>query len=795
LEASQIKESTEKMRKLFWVLLIILVLPGGVPAATGPSAAPEGKTIRDMLIQPWGKLFWIERKGGKYRMGDPSSKYDGNLNFEDLTFDISNNKVLANVGIQGLIKNLTIYRDSYRVSTSPGNLPGVWMAKDNSSFGPYSFKIHIEGNSYDLANVDWDFRTGLLDNIFPITELRDPQGRFLVRLLTFTPVSADGSERIRGVVYGLQLENISREHLAGSVELPEMFANQRQDFSKHPIHMWEPFEFEFGIGDSKSFQRETKFQLAPGEQTWVPLILYMAGDSTVEEVNQKGTAAWLAESWTYYRRLLGRLEISGDGYLAEFFERQLLQAFSSIAMSASGKLAGTNWGSYPATREIWMKDAYYSCLPIAMLDPSLAKPILFWFTEFGIRQKGSILQGGINHSLSLSVASLVLGGMYYDLTGDKAFFLAHPEFKKNWDSLVTQMIASRTDVNIWLFPSRFISDGALEGDYHTGTNVVVWRALMAYSRLLAEVFGDARGGQQYAEIADMVHAAILAKTVIEGPYGRQFIEGVDQNGTPPRLISDGEESDTTLIPFYGFLPCDNDIYLHYMRFSMSEHNQAYQPLVRAITWAGSPATPLTDRVPATAPGYMKGIALGNDGNELFGEHGYYSEVRCVTDADGSVFWWPFGWNSNPPVWDYDHPVRRSIPGKAGWFAGVHSMVFMSRFLGVDYNAPEGKLRFTPSPLLGNRFQWSGFPLGNDRFSVSYERNGTTVRVSAVCESGKSMDLEALVPVENLGGALVLLVDGVRQNVPPKSRYLGRDTILVRTRVPAGKAVKIVAEGK
>jgi hypothetical protein len=783
------------MGKLLWILLIILILPGGSPAATGPSAAPEGKTIRDMLIQPWGKLFWIERKGGKYRMGDPSSKYGGNLNFEDLTFDISNNKVLANVGLQGSIKNLTIYRDSYRVSTSSGNLPGVWMAKDNSSFGPYSYKIHIEGSTFDLAKVDWDFRTGLLDNIFPVTELRDPQGRFLVRLLTFAPISADGLERLRGVVYGLQLENLSRGNLAGSVELPEMFANQRQDFTKQPIHMWEPFEFEFGLGDSKSFQRKIKFQLAPEGNVWVPLILSMAGDSTVEAVNQKGTAAWLAESWAYYRRLLGRLDISGVGYLSGFFERQVMQALGSIAMSASGKLAGTNWGSYPATREIWMKDAYYSCLPIATLDPSLVKPILSWFNEFGIRQKGAVLEGGINHSLSLSVASLVLGGMYYDLTGDKAFFLAHPEFKQNWDSLVTQMVTSRSDQILWLFPSRYISDGALEGDYHTGTNVVAWRSLKAYSRLLTEVFGDPGGGKHFAEIANKVHEAVLATTVIDGPFGRQFIEGVDKNGKPPRLISDGEESDTTLMPFYGFLPCDNELYLHYMRFSMSEFNQAYQPLVRAITWAGSPATPLADRVPATAPGYMKGIALGNDVNELFGEHGYYSEVRRVTDADGSVFWWPYGWNSNPPAWDYDHPVRLSIPGKAGWFAGVHSAVFMSRYLGVDYDAPKAKLRFMPSPLLGNCFQWSGFPLGNDRFSVSYERKGTTVRVSAVCESGKSMDLEALVPVDDLGGSFVLMVDGIRQDAPPKSRYLGRDTILVRTRVPAGKAVKIVAEGK
>ena len=111
---------------------------------------------------------------------------------------------------------------------------------------------------------------------------------------------------------------------------------------------------------------------------------------------------------------------------------------------------------------------------------------------------------------------------------------------------------------------------------------------------------------------------------------------------------------------------------------------------------------------------MKGIALGSTPEALFGEHGYYTEVRRVTDADGSVFWWPYGWNSNPPKWDYDRPVRMAVPGKSGWFAGVHTALFISRYLGVSYDAPRRVLAFAPSPLLGDRFRWSDFPTGNDQ---------------------------------------------------------------------------------
>ena len=56
----------------------------------------------------------------------------------------------------------------------------------------------------------------------------------------------------------------------------------------------------------------------------------------------------------------------------------------------------------------------------------------------------------------------------------------------------------------------------------------------------------------------------LQKTVISGPFGPQFIEGDFRDGHAPQMISDGEESDTTLMPYYGFLPYDDATYLNYM---------------------------------------------------------------------------------------------------------------------------------------------------------------------------------------------------------------------------------------
>ncbi len=672
------------------------------------AAGADSVSIREALRQPQAKMFWIERKAGKVTMGDPASYYSKTTDFDELTFDVGNAKCLANVNMLGVVKTLTIYRDSYRACCNPDKgWPGVWVAKDNSSFGPYAYALVLDGKTNNLATVHWDVRTGLLDNIFPITELKDPQGRFVVRLVTFAPLSADGTLRLRGIVYGLELENLADAPLKGAVQLPKLFQGDRP---KPNWAMFDPFDFEIGLGDAPQFSGSVAFDVKPGATVWVPTILYQPGETTVAEVNARGTLAWLQETWRYYRRVLGRIETPSEPWLGAFYERGVIQSLQSIAMSGSGKMAGSNWGSYPATRQIWPKDCFYSCLPFMALEPRLAQKMILWFDEFGVRQPGEVVEGGVHHSISLSVASLLLASLYYDQTGDTAFFMQHPELKRNWAAILDAIVASRQEPDVWLFPTRYISDGKLDCDWHCGSNVAVWRALQGYARLLAEVFGDAGGAKQYSDIAASVREAILKKTVIAGPFGPQFIEGVNRDGKAPRLTSDGEESETTLMPFYGFVPYDDATYRNYMRFSMSTNNAQYVAATRSIDWGKG--------VPATAPGYNKGLCFGGDQESLFGEAGYYTEIRRVTDTDGSVPWWPY---RTPQPGD----VRRSYPGKAGWFAGVHSVLFVHRFLGLTYDAPKRSLRFTPHPAIGD-FAWSEFPMGQDRFSVSFRRGVAVV---------------------------------------------------------------------
>ena len=145
-------------------------------------------SIPKALAQPISPCFWVRRENGNYTRGDPSSFYGNSAADDRLTFDVSANKCLANVSLNGSLKSVTFYRQSYEVDHP---LSGVWNFKDYTRTGPYHLNL-IDGEECSrLDQVDWSLKPSLLENIFPFTII--DKGTLRIRIVTYAPINEDGT--------------------------------------------------------------------------------------------------------------------------------------------------------------------------------------------------------------------------------------------------------------------------------------------------------------------------------------------------------------------------------------------------------------------------------------------------------------------------------------------------------------------------------------------------------------------------------------------------------------------------
>jgi len=459
--------------------------------------------------------------------------------------------------------------------------------------------------------------------------------------------------------------------------------------------------------------------LAPSQSLWIPTVLAsVPGQETMLEVNRFSSLEWLNQTWSYFKAMTGDLEMPQDPFTAEFFERALHQCFGSIAMTCEGDIAGSNWGSYPTTMEIWMKDMYYSYLPFFAHEPDLFRKGILWFLQRSVRYKsrksyrGQKIEGGISHSLSNTLTPVVMTGLYYSVTGDKQFFRDHPEIATKMKGVLDEVLKSRKG-EPYIFPSAWISDGPTRGDYHTGSNLVAWYSFRLAADIVQDVAGDVDLANHYKSIAENIKKDLDRINVALGPLGPQYTEGTDADGSAV-LGHDGEESDTTLMPFYGYAKYDDPAYQNHVRIAVTDANPFYRANTKGIEWES-----VAD---ATFPGYTTGLAGVKTGEEMSGSNGRMTIIRRLTDLDGSIWWWPYmrGDLDGAPIRAFPIGDGRII-GKCGWASGVFVAHFVSQILGLCYDARTNTLIFRPfSP--SSDFSWKNFRLGNAFFSVDYRRS-------------------------------------------------------------------------
>jgi hypothetical protein len=429
---------------------------------------------------------------------------------------------------------------------------------------------------------------------------------------------------------------------------------------------------------------------------------------------------------------------------------------------------------------------YYTALPAALFEPDTIRRLIPWFQKYAIRPKGDYFEGGVTHSLGNSLNPVVLAGLYYSLSGDLAYFRSHPELNTGLKAILEKVLTSRRPDDAWMFPSRYISDGRSLGDYHTGSNVVAWYAFRTFGRILADAYGDESTAGRYRDIGGRIQGALEKHNVVDG----RFVEGVNRDGSVPVMIHDGEESDTTLMPFYGFVRYDSLAYRNFMRFAVSEYNVAYNPETRGIMWewyGDKPKVlPVGPRVAdATFPGFIIGLANVVDRETMSGVNGRMTEIRRLTDLNGVLWWWPYGKDGKRGQ------VTRAPELQSGWATGSFVALFMSQFLGLQYDGPSHTLTFRPfSP--SSDFTWEDFCLGGSRFDASVRRTAKSI----VAEVANRNAFDVIGQVDLMlpdGSALAGLKEGERSISPAGTGgFLGRETVSVQLRLKPGEKSSVQA---
>lgn len=664
--------------------------------------------LYNALFSELNPYFYIKVKDGRSETGNKESYYGKIPRDDRCTFDISNNKVLVHMGESGKIKAANFYRDCYPAD----DIPGVWMHKDFSSVA-VSYEIFINGQKQEI-DKNTEYTMDLVDNIFPRTLLYF--GNVKVSIILYAPISENGDTRSNAFVYGMCIENTGPDPVNGEIRIIGE-TDAEDDFLKNEISILQ------GSG-----RETTEFSLPAAEHIWIPSVIYAPGRYEEAEKIRNNSSYWFEQTHNYFRNMLGRLVVEDHPVEGALFERAVMQCFHAIAMNASGEVTGSNWGSFPATRQIWMKDMYYAFLPFCILEPDLAWKGMEWFINYGIRPEGYKCRGGVTHSLGNSLAGILLAGITFENTGKAEILKNRPEIFQKLVDIMDQVERTEDD-NDCLYPCTWISDALALGKYHTGSNICVWKAFQSMAEICGEVFHDVKKYSHYTQKAEQLKMAIDEEMTVTVGGKRQYLEGIGGTGNSQKmwiweenyrkpfldtalvflqdvvedgkinlLMHDGEESDTTLMPFYGYCDYFDDLYRNFMNFTVTE-NPTYDAEIKGIRWGAMSG--------ATFPGFISALSVAENEEEFRGKEGRLTELLRLADVDGSWWWWPYG------VESHRGEVSRSNGcGKCAWASGVFAVMYITQFLGIKHDGIRKETEVSPMKFQG-KFKWENSPFERD----------------------------------------------------------------------------------
>jgi hypothetical protein len=770
-----------------------------------PTAAPfrPFSSLAEALSGPGSDFFGIGPDGRGKR---PESYYHSVDRY--VSFDVSNNQILCSIAANGLLANACILRGVIPGPALFDNLPGVFAQKELVGGGPWPFSVQLAGDEpvdlHSIAGVTAD----LLADLFPRFTYR--RGTLLLRLLAFGPMAAaPTSVPPRAVIVVVHLDNEGDRSVEGVLRAPSEIPDltQVEESSDHARSQ----EAMICLDETawRPDPPQVPFKLSPGSSTVLAFgfLLGERGEEllrTSRALRERSVLQWLNDTWQHHSDRLGRLSIPAAPYFTEAFVRFRELCRQSVLRMADGRFGAGFWGSdfigvsAWASPRIWNKDNFHAMLPMAMLEPSLCRDSILFFLRWALPQAayGASARrfpnpGRVTHSLANALSPLVLAGAYYQMTGDRAFFEDHPDILHGARDLLRAVLESRQG-KPFLFPSLYLSDGESRGDYHTGSNLLVWYAFHQMARIAKEAYQEPSIAEQWSEAAAKVKGAILTYCVGECSLGRRLLEGANADGTWV-TCHDGEETDVALMPFYGFCDPDDPALLNHSKLALSPENPLYARGVDGIWWGDS------HQPAATFPGWMTALAGSATEGEVLSR---LEQIARLSDVDGSIWWWPYKSPETDPA-----KVRRRDPwfthevlgekqevgvGKCGWAAGVYLCLFVNNLLGirVDVPARQVSLRpFCPWP----EFTWTGCRLGDSRFDFAYERRDGHVigRITNRNASAFSAVVELMLP-EGARVTACRCNGAAAESVEHSQRY-GRPSLRARHVIAAGESFEFEVE--
>ena len=319
-------------------------------------------------------------------------------------------------------------------------------------------------------------------------------------------------------------------------------------------------------------------------------------------------------------------------------------------------------------------------------------------------------------------------GITFENTGKAEILKNRPEIFQKLVDIMDQVERTEDD-NDCLYPCTWISDALALGKYHTGSNICVWKAFQSMAEICGEVFHDVKKYSHYTQKAEQLKMAIDEEMTVTVGGKRQYLEGIGGTGNSQKmwiweenyrkpfldtalvflqdvvedgkinlLMHDGEESDTTLMPFYGYCDYFDDLYRNFMNFTVTE-NPTYDAEIKGIRWGAMSG--------ATFPGFISALSVAENEEEFRGKEGRLTELLRLADVDGSWWWWPYG------VESHRGEVSRSNGcGKCAWASGVFAVMYITQFLGIKHDGIRKETEVSPMKFQG-KFKWENSPFERD----------------------------------------------------------------------------------